>query len=166
MAVATRHGPRCYWDVTACGWVCPPAPEFEIDDDPARIDVDVVHRQLAVSYWSTGVPRAVVESAIAGSECWGAYDGGQMVGFARLVTDRATFGWLADVVVVPGHRRCGIGAALVDAAMTRAAAHGLRRVMLATRDAHDLYRRHGFVDSPPGLLMERHVNPVALYAAR
>lgn len=160
MAVTTQHRSRCYWDVERCGWVCPPDPAFEIDDDPARIDIDVVHRELAASYWSPGVPRSVVVAAVAGSECWGAYDGKVLVGFARLVTDRATFGWLADVVVVGGYRGCGIGKALVDAAVARAATYGLRRLMLATCDAHELYRAFGFIDSPPGLLMERNIDPV------
>lgn len=161
MAV-TAHRAR-YWDVETCGWVaCRPA--FEIDTDPARLDVDVLHRELAASYWSPGVPLHVVDAAIAGSECWGAYDGKELLGFARLVTDRATFGWLADVVVVPKRRRCGIGKALVEAVVERAASYGLRRLMLATRDAHDLYRRFGFLDSAPGLLMERYLQPGALYA--
>lgn len=161
MALPAQHRPRRYWDIETCSWIDPPDPVFEIDDGPARIDVDVVHRQVAASYWAPGVPRSIIEAAIAGSECWGAYDGTQMLGFARLVTDRATFGWLADIVVVPGYRRCGIGNALVDAVVARAAAYGLRRLMLATRDAHELYRRFGFVDSPSGLLMERCVDPVA-----
>jgi GNAT superfamily N-acetyltransferase len=159
----TTHGPRCYWDVDRCGWVCPPPPVVEIDDDPARLDVDVVHRMLAASYWAAGIPRSVVEASIAGSECWGAYVGTATVGFARLVTDRTTFGWLGDVFVVPGYRRCGIGTALVEAAVARAAGYGLRRVMLATRDAHALYRRHGFVDSAPGMLMERCVASTVPY---
>jgi GNAT superfamily N-acetyltransferase len=140
------------------------ADTVEIDDDPARLDVDVVHRELAESYWARGVPRAVVEASITGSDCWGAYAGAATVGFARLVTDRATFGWLADVVVVAGYRGRGVGKALVAAAVERANAYGLRRLMLATRDAHGLYRGYGFVDSPPGLLMERYVDPAVLYA--
>jgi GNAT superfamily N-acetyltransferase len=136
----------------------------EIDDDKGRIDVDLVHRELAASYWSPGVPRPVVAAAIAGSDCWGAYDGVAMVGFARLVTDRATFGWIADVVVVAERRGAGVGRALVAAAVARAASYGLRRLMLATRDAHELYRRFGFTDPPAGLLMERTVDPARLYS--
>lgn len=164
MAPATEHESRRYWDIERCGWVSPPAPSFEIDDDPERVEIDVLHRLLAASYWSPGVPRHVVEAAVAGSECWGAYDGTRMLGFARMVTDRATFGWIADVVVLPGCRRCGIGTALIDAVMARAASYGLRRIMLATADAHGLYRRFGFTDPEPGRLLERCIDPAELYA--
>jgi GNAT superfamily N-acetyltransferase len=135
-------------------------PAVEITDDPRRIDVDLVHRELAASYWSPGVPRAVVESAIAGSECWSAHRDGRQVGFARLITDRATFGWISDVFVVEQARGAGIGRALVEAVVARARHYGLRRVMLATRDAHEVYRPFGFTDPPAGLLMQRTVeNP-------
>jgi GNAT superfamily N-acetyltransferase len=135
-------------------------PDVEITDDHARIDVDLVHRELAASYWSPGVPRAVVEAAIAGSLCWSAHLDGRQVGFARLVTDRATFGWISDVFVVEGARGAGIGRALVAAVVERARHYGLRRVMLATRDAHEVYRPFGFTEPPAGLLMQRTVaNP-------
>ena len=132
----------------------------EITDDPRRIDIDLVHRELAASYWSPGVPRSVVEAAIAGSDCWSAHREGRQVGFARLVTDRATFGWLSDVFVVQDARGGGIGRALVTAVVERAQRYGLRRVMLATRDAHEIYRPFGFTEPPTGLLMQRTVpNP-------
>jgi GNAT superfamily N-acetyltransferase len=143
-------------------------PGIEIDDDPTRVDVDVLHPALAASYWSPGVPRHVVEAAIAGSDCFGAYDTrdpGRMVGFARLVTDRATFGWIADVIVLPDARGRGIGTALVRAVTGRAGAYGLRRLMLATRDAHELYRPCGFTDAGPGVLMERLEDPTRLYGS-
>ena len=129
----------------------------EISDDPGRIDVELVHRELAASYWSPGVPRSVVEAAIAGSDCWSAHRDGQQVGFARLVTDRATFGWLADVFVVESARGAGIGRALVTAVVDRTRRYGLRRVMLATRDAHEVYRPFGFTEPPAGLLLQRTV---------
>jgi GNAT superfamily N-acetyltransferase len=132
----------------------------EITDNPARIDVDLVHRELAASYWSPGVPRSVVEAAIAGSHCWSAHRDGRQVGFARLVTDRATFGWLADVFVVAEERGAGIGKALVAAVVEQAERYGLRRVMLATRDAHEVYRPFGFTEPPDGRMMQRTVpNP-------
>jgi predicted dithiol-disulfide oxidoreductase (DUF899 family)/GNAT superfamily N-acetyltransferase len=136
----------------------PVPPTVEITDDPRRIDVDLVHRELAASYWSPGVPRAVVEAAIAGSQCWSAHRDGQQVGFARLITDRATFGWISDVFVVERARGTGIGRALVAAVVERAQRYGLRRVMLATRDAHEVYRPFGFTDPPAGLLMQRTVD--------
>lgn len=125
----------------------------EITDDRARIDVDLLHRELAASYWSPGVSRSVVEAAIAGSDCWSAHADGAMVGFARLVTDRATFGWLADVVVLADRRGKGVGRTLAAAAIERARSYGLRRVMLATRDAHEVYRPLGFAEPPAGLIM-------------
>lgn len=140
-------------------------PEIEIDDDPTRVDLDVLHPALAASYWSPGVPRHVVEAAVAGSDCVGAYAGERMVGFARLVTDRATFGWVADVIVLPDARGRGVGTALVSALAERASRYGLRRLMLATRDAHGLYRRFGFTDSGTGELMERRVDPALLYGS-
>ena len=136
---------------------------LEITDDRGRLDVALVHRELAASYWSPGVPRAVVEAAIAGSECWSAHRDGVQIGFARLVTDRATFGYLADVFVVAEARGAGVGTALVEAVTSRADEYGLRRLILATRDAHGVYRPFGFTDSPPGLLMERTVDPAVLY---
>jgi GNAT superfamily N-acetyltransferase len=129
-------------------------PTVEITDDPRRIDVDLVHRELAASYWSPGVPRSVVEAAIAGSDCWSAHRDDAQVGFARLVTDRATFGWLADVFVVEPARGAGIGRSLVAAVVERARGYGLRRMMLATRDAHGIYRPFGFADPPAGLLLQ------------
>ncbi|TQM04203.1 GNAT family N-acetyltransferase [Pseudonocardia kunmingensis] len=132
-------------------------PAVEITDDPARIDVDLVHRELAASYWSPGVPLAVVEAAIAGSECFSAHRDGRQVGFARLVTDGATFGWVSDVFVVEQARGAGVGRALVAAVVERARHYGLRRVMLATRDAHEVYRPFGFTEPPAGLLMQRTV---------
>ncbi|MGH3585912.1 MAG: GNAT family N-acetyltransferase [Pseudonocardia sp.] len=128
---------------------------LEITDDRSRIDVDLVHRELAASYWSPGVSRAVVEAAIAGSDCWSAHRDGEQVGFARLVTDRATFGWLSDVFVVPAARGAGIGRAMVAAVVERTTQYGLRRLMLATRDAHEVYRPFGFVEPPAGLIMQR-----------
>jgi GNAT superfamily N-acetyltransferase len=127
----------------------------ELDDDPARLDLDVVHGYLSrESYWARGVARATVEESVRGSWCVGAYDGAAQVGFARLVSDRATYAWLCDVFVLPSCRGRGVGDALVRAALARARAYGVRRVMLATADAHGLYRRHGFGEPQAGLFME------------
>lgn len=150
-----QHGRRCYWDHRRCGWVCRRAGPFTLSADPARVDLDVLHRELAASYWSPGVAREVVARAVAGSVCVCALRDEAMIGFARLVTDRATFGWIADVVVVAPARGGGVGAALVRALLERADGWGLRRVALATADAHRLYRPLGFTDPPPGLLLHR-----------
>jgi GNAT superfamily N-acetyltransferase len=128
-----------------------------LSDDPSRVDLDVVHRFLTTAYWSTGVSRHTVARAIAGSVVMGAYArDGRQVGFARAVTDRATFAWLADVFVLPAHRGRGIARAMVTALLEHPDLQGLRRWMLATADAHALYAALGF-DAPdhPDRLMER-----------
>jgi GNAT superfamily N-acetyltransferase len=117
----------------------------DISTDPARLDMDVVHHMLATSYWSPGIPRDTVERAVAGSLCVGAYAGdGSQIGFARIVTDRATFAYLADVIVAPHAQRQGIGKAMVRALMEHPDAQGLRRWVLATEDAHGVYEALGW----------------------
>lgn len=118
----------------------------EISTDPARLDVDLVHRFLSEeAYWAIGRPRALTERAIAHSLCFGAYadDGGQ-VAFARVVTDHALFAYLADVFVLPTVRGQGIGKQLVGAIMAHEDVRAVRRVLLATDDAHGLYAQFGF----------------------
>jgi GNAT superfamily N-acetyltransferase len=118
---------------------------YEISTERDRLDVDTIHRFLSTeAYWSPGVARDVVERSVENSLCFGVYDGDEQVGFARVVTDGATFGWLADVFVVSGHRGRGLGKQLVAAVLAHPELQGLRRWMLGTADAHELYRRFGF----------------------
>jgi GNAT superfamily N-acetyltransferase len=119
---------------------------YSVSLDKNRLQVDVVHDFLSRSYWSPGIPRATVERAIANSLCAGAYahGDGRQVGFARLVTDHATFGYLADVFVLPEHRGHGLGAAVVHVLLDLPEVRAMRRLLLATRDAHALYARLGF----------------------
>ena len=118
---------------------------YVASDDPERLDVDAVHAYLMQSYWSPGVSRETVERATAHSLCVGLYaPDGQQVGYARVVTDRATFAYLADVYVLEAHRGRGLGRFLVGAVLAHPDLQGLRRGMLATHDAHGLYRRFGF----------------------
>jgi GNAT superfamily N-acetyltransferase len=132
-----------------------PPDGIEVSTDVARLDVEAVHAFLAVSYWSPGLPRAVLERALSNSLCFGAYEAGRQVGFARVVTDRATFAWLCDVFVVESHRRRGIADALMGAVKSHPELQGLRRWSLATRDMHALYSRHGFVPlADPGRAIE------------
>jgi GNAT superfamily N-acetyltransferase len=134
------------------------APPYSISTDQARLDAGLVHRYLSgESYWARGVPLEVVQRAIRNSLCFGLYHDGLQVGFARVVTDAATFAYLADVFIVPDHRGIGLGKQLMAAVMAHADLQGLRRFMLATRDAHGLYRQFGFMElKNPQVLMERH----------
>src|SRR5204863_10096355 len=119
---------------------------MEISTDRARLDVDLIHRFLSEeSYWARGRAREVTERAIEGSLCFGAYDAGAQVGFARVVSDGATFGFLADVFVVADARDAGVGTALMAAVISHPEVRGLSRLALATEDAHDFYGRCGFI---------------------
>lgn len=118
---------------------------YEISTDRRRLDLDVVHGFLRGAYWSPGVPRNVVERAIEHSLCFGLYaPGGEQVGFARVVTDRAAIAYLADVFVLPVHRGRGLGVWLIETVLAHPDLQGLRRFELATADAHALYARFGF----------------------
>jgi GNAT superfamily N-acetyltransferase len=118
--------------------------EYSISCDPARIDLAVVHSFLSTSYWSLGLPLEVLQRAIAGSLCFGVYHGGKQVGFARVVTDRATFAYLCDVFVLDAYRGQGLGRWLMEAVAAHPDLQGLRRMVLVTRDAHGLYEKFGF----------------------
>ncbi|MER7705550.1 GNAT family N-acetyltransferase [Kitasatospora sp. NPDC097605] len=120
---------------------------YEISTDPARLDAALIHRWLSQdAYWALGRSREKQDLAIAGSLNFGLYEqasGGQ-VGYARVVTDQATFAWLCDVYIAPAARGRGLGTALAAAVRDRLAGHGLRRVLLATADAHGVYAKVGF----------------------
>ena len=119
--------------------------DYLISTDRSLLDLDVIHAFLSEeAYWSRGVSRGVVERSIENSLNFGLYQGTGQVGFARVVTDHATFAWLADVFVLPGHRGGGLGKWLVETAVSHPELCGLRRWILATGDAHDLYARFGF----------------------
>jgi len=118
---------------------------YEISTDRSRLDLDLIHRFLAEeSYWAPGVTREVVERSIDNSIPFGAYLDGRQAGFARAVTDKATFAWLADVFVLPEHRGHGLGKRLVQTALDHPELRPMRRWMLGTADAHGLYGRFGF----------------------
>jgi GNAT superfamily N-acetyltransferase len=121
----------------------------EIDASRERLDVAAIHAFLTDSYWSPGIPRATVERAIEGSLNFGLYrelhGKSVQIGFARVVTDGATFAYVADVFVLPDFRGAGLATWLVTTALTHPALRGLRRVLLATKDAHPVYARCGFV---------------------
>ena len=127
----------------------------EITDDRSRMDLAVIHGFLSQeSYWAKNVPRETVQRAIEHSLCVGAFEDGAQVGFARAITDYATFAYIADVFVLPSHRGRGISKQIMDAIVNHRELQGLRRWHLVTRDAHALYAQFGFtpVDVP-----ERHM---------
>jgi RimJ/RimL family protein N-acetyltransferase len=132
VAVAYRHG------------------DYSISTDPARLDAGFVHDFLAnSSYWAQGRPLAVVQRALESSLCFGVYRGAEQVGLARVVTDYATFAWVCDVFIAEAHRGHGLGKWLIACVVTHPDLRDLKQILLATRDAHELYRRYGGFDSLP-----------------
>ncbi|WP_306319186.1 MULTISPECIES: GNAT family N-acetyltransferase [unclassified Streptomyces] len=120
---------------------------YELSTDPARLDADRVHAWLSEdAYWALDRPRATQDKAVAGSLNFGVYDtaSGQQVAYARVITDGATFAWLCDVYVDRSARGKGIGKAMVTAVRDHLKPLGIRRVLLATQDAHGVYEEVGF----------------------
>jgi len=135
--------------------------ELLVSTDRGRLQIDVVHAFLARSYWAEGIPRNTVERSIANSLCFGLYDGAGQVGFARVITDRATYAYLADVFVLESHRGRGLSAWLMECIRSHPELQGLRRWGLVTRDAHGLYRKFGFRElRHPERFMEIHGSDV------
>ena len=131
--------------------------DYEISTDPARIDVALVHEFLTNSYWAKGIPLETVRLSLENSIPFGVYHGRQMVGFARIISDRATFAYLADVFILPSHRGRGLSRWLMECIVSHPDLQGLRRWMLATQDAHGLYAKFGFTAvSSTERWMERH----------
>ena len=121
-----------------------PEAEFTISTDKTRLNIALIHEYLSQrSYWARGRSLEVVRKSIEQSLCFGLYHGDEQVGFARVVTDGATFAWLCDVFVLETMRGRGLGKLLVQAVVEHPELQGLRRFMLATQDAHELYRRYG-----------------------
>jgi GNAT superfamily N-acetyltransferase len=117
---------------------------FTISTDKSRLDIGVIHRFLSESaYWAQGRLPEVVQTSIEHSLCFGVYAGDQQVGFARVVTDYATFGWVCDVFILESHRGHDLGKWLIACVAKHCDALGIRRLILATRDAHELYRKYG-----------------------
>jgi GNAT superfamily N-acetyltransferase len=129
--------------------------EFNLSTDPARLDIKAIHGFLCTTYWGRNRPRIVLERALQHSLCMGLYRESEQIGFARAVTDYATFGYLADVYVLEQYRGRGLGKWLVGSILAHPQLAGLRRWVLATATAHKLYE--GFQFTPlkePGHFME------------
>lgn len=134
---------------------------FDCPFDKSRLDVGAIHAFLSNAYWSPGIPLQTVERAIENSLFIGGYINGLQVAFARMVTDKATFAYLADVFVIPSHRGQGLSRRLVGTLLSHPELQGLRRMLLVTRDAHGLYAKFDFSPlAAPDRFMERH-NPNA-----
>jgi N-acetylglutamate synthase-like GNAT family acetyltransferase len=117
---------------------------YDISADPTRLNLDVIHGFISQSYWAKGMPKALVEKMVRHSLGFGVYHHAEQVGFARVVTDKTTFAYLADVFVLPEHRGKGLSKALVEEVLAYPDLQGLRRWMLVTADAQSLYERFGF----------------------
>lgn len=129
--------------------------EYLISTDPAKFDLDAIHAYLVRAYWCEGIPRKTVERAVANSLCFALLHGKAQIGFARLVTDSATFAYLCDVYILEDYRGKGLSKWLMECVMGHPALQGLRRFILATRDAHGLYHQFGFCAlSKPEVIME------------
>lgn len=129
--------------------------EYEISDDKSRLDINTIHHFLAHSYWAEQIPIEIVEKAIAGSLCFGVYNSNELVGFARVITDAATFGYLADVFILEQHRGKGLSKMLMQQIMAHPDLQNLRRFCLATSDAHQLYTQFCFTSlTAPETMME------------
>lgn len=132
--------------------------EYSISTDPALLNISMIHGYLAnESYWARNIPLETVEKSIAHSLCFGVYLGEEQVGFARVITDKATVAYLGDVFILPGHRGKELSKKLMDAIMNHPELLGLRRWILLTRDAHELYRKFGWKEiADPTRWMEVH----------
>jgi len=131
--------------------------DYEISTDPARVDVELVHEFLTNSYWAKGISLESVRLSIENSITFGVYHSQQLVGFARIISDLATFAYLADVFILPTHRGRGLSRWLMECIVSHPDLQGLRRWMLATQDAHGLYAKFGFsVIRSPERWMEIH----------
>ena len=129
--------------------------EYTISTDRQRLDLDVIHGFLSRSYWAEGRPRERVAQAIEHSLPFGLYHFDTQIGFARVVTDFVVIAFLADVFVLEAHRGKGLGSWLVEVVTGTPELQSIRRWLLGTRDAHELYRKFGFREPIPGVLMER-----------
>jgi len=131
--------------------------EYTISTDKSRCDLDVIHEFLNTSYWAAGRSIETIRRSIENSIPFGIYKGDQQVGFARVITDYATFAWIADVFVLEPFRGQGLSKWLMEVMIEHPELQGFRRWVLATKDAHEIYRRFGFAElKRPERWMERH----------
>lgn len=137
---------------------------YTISTDKSRLDLNVIHQFLSQeAYWSPNIPKELVQKAIDNSLCFGIYADNQQVGFARVISDYATFGYLSDVFIVPEHRGKGLSKQLMASIMAHPDLQGLRRWMLITRDAHGLYSQFGFQPTTENPQNTMFIKPFSTY---
>lgn len=133
---------------------------YTISTDAAKLNVDIIHHYLSKeSYWALNIPKEIVEKSVVNSLCFGVYYGDEQIGFARLVTDKATFAYLADVFILPAHRGKGLSKWLMEVIHAHPELQTLRRWMLGTKDAHGLYEQFGwtrFTEAVSERFMQKH----------
>lgn len=142
--------------------------QTHVTSNLSEMDVDLVYDFISNSYWSKGIPRAIFDKAIENSLCFGLMQDAKgcqatkqsrttQIGFARMITDRSSFAYLADVFIVEEYRGRGLSAVLLNAVFTHSDMQGLRRIILATKDAHGVYEKYGFTSlDDPARLMHKH----------
>lgn len=129
---------------------------FTVTCDPERIDLSLVSKFLASSYWAKGIREDTVAKSVANSVCFSLFEGDRQIGFAKVISDRATIAYLGDVFVVPSYRGRGLAKWMMECVLSHPELQGLRRWVLATRDAHGLYEQFGFTElAKPEVFMER-----------
>ena len=117
---------------------------FTISTEKEKLDIDVIHSFLSRTYWAEGISKEIIRRSIEGSLCFGVFENDKQVGFARMITDKATFAYLADVFIIEEYRGRGLSKWLMEIIMSQPDLQGLRRMILATKDAHGLYKQFGF----------------------
>ncbi len=128
---------------------------FSVSTDKSNLDLAMIHNFLKNSYWAEDIPIALVEKSITNSFCFGVYEDNKQVGFARVITDYTTFAYVGDVFILEGYRGQGLGKLLVKSILEHPELQGLRKWLLGTRDAHELYRQYGFQNlARPDVYME------------
>ena len=117
---------------------------FTISTEKEKLDIDVIHSFLNSTYWAEGISKEIIRRSIEGSLCFGVFENNRQVGFARMITDKATFAYLADVFIIEEYRGRGLSKWLMEVIMSHPDLQGLRRMVLVTKDAHGLYKQFGF----------------------
>ena len=117
---------------------------FTISTEKDKLDIDVIHSFLNRTYWAEGISKEIISRSIEGSLCFGVFENNKQVGFARMITDKATFSYLADVFIIEEYRGRGLSKWLMEVIMSYPDLQGLRRMILVTKDAHGLYKQFGF----------------------